>query len=803
MKKIKISIMTILVAISTIIGTQTVQAASSEPIEIRTVEDLMAISNDPSASYILMNDIDLSETKKGGSLDTGHGWTPIDYFTGVLDGNGYRIKNLNMYGSELENYQFIGFINTCEDGTIKNIGFTDVDIDITNSKYTQFGTICGWSYGYSAKIENCYVTGNINISIEQYGGLIGGCCAINQGNYIDNCFNAADIKVKGDNGNLRLYVYGVAEHSEKSYNVGNINTSGFDGNIYIYGASKDDDNNYYLNSAIENITAEVNNGTKLTSAMMKMQGSFTGFDFANTWEIDPYCSYKYPQLKNNRIVRLTSLDLTAPSKLVYDQGDELDLSDAKVKLNYEDDVNSTIPLTKGMLSGYDMSKIGKQTVNVTYGGISKTFDIEVKEIPVESVSIISNLSIYRPESKQITATILPERASDKKLAWTSSDTSIATVSDGLVRAKNPGTVTITATSVNGKIAECQVTVMVAATSILLDKTEATLEVGGTDVIKANVLPLECTDEVKWKSDNDNVVQVSNGKIIAVAGGTTTITAYTDSGIEAKCKVTVEIPVTSISVQETLNIYSAKSETLTVTFTPENASNRQLTWNSADPNIASVSEDGAVRGKSAGTTTITATSVNGKTASCKVTVLVACVSLSLDKSSYELQVGNIGKITVTAEPANSADVIKWKTSDANVVDVDNGEVYAIGEGKATITAYTDNGVEAQCVVTVTNAAKVIKQVKDVSVKLKTVKNVKGKKLKLTLTGKSICDGYEIQYASKKNFSGKKTIKKTSGSATINKLKKGKQYYVRARGYKTIQGKVYYGKWSSVKKVKIKK
>ena len=567
--------------------------------------------------------------------------------------------------------------------------------------------------------------------------------------------------------------------------------------------SSEKENNYYLSTSVQAGTENDSNDKALTESMMKMQGSFTGFDFANTWEIDPYCSYKYPQLKNNRIVRLTSLDLTAPSKLVYDQGDELDLSDAKVKLNYEDDVNSTIPLTTGMLSGYDMSKIGKQTVNVTYGGISKPFDIEVKEIPVESVSIISNLSIYRPESKQITATILPERASDKKLAWTSSDTSIATVSDGLVRAKNPGTVTITATSVNGKIAECQVTVMVAATSILLDKTEATLEVGGTDVIKANVLPLECTDEVKWKSDNDNVVQVSNGKIIAVAGGTTTITAYTDSGIEAKCKVTVEIPVTSISVQETLNIYSAKSETLTVTFTPENASNRQLTWNSADPNIASVSEDGAVRGKSAGTTTITATSVNGKTASCKVTVLVACVSLSLDKSSYELQVGNIGKITVTAEPANSADVIKWKTSDANVVDVDNGEVYAIGEGKATITAYTDNGVEAQCVVTVTNAAKVIKQVKDVSVKLKTVKNVKGKKLKLTLTGKSICDGYEIQYASKKNFSGKKTIKKTSGSATINKLKKGKQYYVRARGYKTIQGKIYYGKWSSVKKVKIKK
>ena len=61
---------------------QNVEAADEAPIEIRTVSDLMAIENNPSGSYILMNDIDLSETKKGGELDTGHGWTPIPEFSG-------------------------------------------------------------------------------------------------------------------------------------------------------------------------------------------------------------------------------------------------------------------------------------------------------------------------------------------------------------------------------------------------------------------------------------------------------------------------------------------------------------------------------------------------------------------------------------------------------------------------------------------------------------------------------------------------------------------------------------------------
>lgn len=737
-------------------------------------------------------------------MDTGHEWTPIKRFSGVLDGNGYRISNLTMYGdvSEISDEQYDGpsvggLVDILEgNGCIKNLALVDIDVDI-EYKYDSsfnFGGICGnaveYDYEHDAYISKCYVSGTIKSNGEHIciGGIVGWGYGYHL--YITDCLNLADITAESTDYDI-AGIIGYADDScvINCYNAGQINGANVSA-VGRYSGLKE--NNYYLSTSVQAGTENDSNDKALTESMMKMQGSFTGFDFTNTWEIDPYCSYKYPQLKNNRIVRLASLDLTAPTKLVYDQGDELDLSDAKVKLNYEDEVNSTIPLTKGMLSGYDMSKIGKQTVNVTYGGMSKTFDIEVKEIPVESVSIIPSLSIYRPESKQITAAILPERASDKKLTWTSSDTSIATVSDGLVKAKNPGTVTITAASTNGKTAQCQVTVMVAATSILLDKTEVTLEVGGTDLIKANVLPLECTDEVKWRSDNDNVVQVSNGKIIAVAGGSTTVTAYTDGGIEAKCKITVEIPVTNISLLETLNIYSAKAETLTVTFTPENASNRKLTWNSADPNIASVSEESVVRGKSAGTTTITATSANGKTASCKVTVLVACVSLSLDRSSYELQVGSIGKLTVTAEPANSADVIKWKTSDANVADVDNGEVYAVGEGKATITAYTDNGVETQCVVTVTNAAKLIKQVKDVSVKLKSVKNVKGKKLKLTLTGKSICDGYEIQYATKKNFGGKKTITKTESTVTIKKLKKGKLYYVRARGYKNIQGTVYYGK-----------
>lgn len=509
---------------------------------IRTVNDLLAISDNPSGSYILMNDIDLSGTKKGGSLDTGHGWTPINSFSGVLDGNGYRIKNLNMYGNEIKD-QYIGFIGECS-GKIENIGFVDayIDLDIINHTYTYFGIICGAAY--SANIKNCYVTGNINISRESFGNgtLIGGCCGDNTGSNIENCINVANIDVQGDESNGTLDAYGVTYSSQKSYNIGKINTSGFNGSVSIYGATNSGSNNYYLNSSLENVTDSAGSGTKLTSAMMKMQGSFTGFDFTDTWEIDPYCSYKYPQLKNNRIVRVSAVDLTAPTKLVYNQGDKLDLTNATIKVSYEDGINSTIKLTEEMLSGYDMEKIGEQTVTVTFGGMKKTFDIEVKEIPVTDVSLHGNVTMYSGEKKTLIANIAPVNASYKDVTWESGNTTVATVNvNGELTAKNAGKTMITATTHNGLKATCMVEVVVPCAQISLNKTEISLNVGQKEAVTAIVYPLESEDVVKWRTTNDSIAIVDgDGLITGMSEGSAIVTAYTDNGVEIDCYVYVNV-----------------------------------------------------------------------------------------------------------------------------------------------------------------------------------------------------------------------------------------------------------------------
>ena len=110
---------------------------------------------------------------------------------------------------------------------------------------------------------------------------------------------------------------------------------------------------------------------------MSMPGVFTGFDFENTWEIDPNSTYKYPQLKGNRHQRVEGISIESlPNKLDYAQGEDITTDGGNIKITYEGGYDTTVLLTKDMLSGYDMSIVGTQTVKVNYGG--KTAEFEIK-----------------------------------------------------------------------------------------------------------------------------------------------------------------------------------------------------------------------------------------------------------------------------------------------------------------------------------------------------------------------------------------------------------------------------------------
>ena len=376
--------------------------------------------------------------------------------------------------------------------------------------------------------------------------------------------------------------------------------------------------------------------------------------------------------------------------------------------------------------------VGKGSAYITVlteGGLKATYEVVVttetpKNVDVTSISLNKQKeTIYVGNTLSLTANINPTNATNKSIKWTSSDNSIATVTNGLVKGIKEGSVTITATSNNGKTATCVVTVSKSKTtsseikveSITLNNTNVTVNEGSAALLMAKVSPENATNKtITWTSSNTSVATVTNGLIRGIKEGTTTITAKSSNGVVATSKVKVEkvqgeVVVTSVTLNPTsLNIKVGETSSITSAISPASATNKTITWSSSNPSVATVS-GGIVKGIKEGSATITATSSNGKTATCNVTVTktqttVNVSSIILGKTSLEIKVGDSSTLTTTISPSNATDkTITWTSSNTSVATVNNGVVTGKSVGTATITAKSNNGKTATCTVTVKEVA----------------------------------------------------------------------------------------------------
>ena len=163
------------------------------------------------------------------------------------------------------------------------------------------------------------------------------------------------------------------------------------------------------------------------------------------------------------------------------------------------------------------------------------------------------------------------------------------------------------------------------TSVSLNKPQLSLTEGGSSTLTAAIMPTDTTENktVRWSSSNTKVATVSGGKVTAVAAGEATITVKTVNGKSASCKVTVTKkakPITSVSLNKSqLTLTEGGSSTLTATIAPtDTTQSKTLSWSSSNTKVAKVS-GGKVTAVTAGKATITVKTVNGKSASCIVTV----------------------------------------------------------------------------------------------------------------------------------------------------------------------------------------
>ena len=418
-----------------------------------------------------------------------------------------------------------------------------------------------------------------------------------------------------------------------------------------------------------------------------------------------------------KVIPVTSVTLDKTT-LTLTEGDETTLT-ATVKPDDATDKTVTWSTSDASVATVTDGKVkalkaGTATITAKAGDKTATcaVTVQAKVIPVTSMWLDkSELELTEGDEAVLTATVMPENATDKTVTWTSSNTSVATVTNGKVKAVKAGTATITAKA-GDKSAKCTVTVLpsfIAVTSVTLDKTTLGLVEGDQAVLTATVSPDNATEPaVTWTTSNASFATVEDGMVTAVKAGTAVITAKAGDK-SAKCTVTVTaafVPVTSVTLNKTtLEMTEGDEATLTATVKPDNATDKTVTWTSSDATVATVM-DGKVKALKAGSVTITATA-GEKSATCAITVkakVIPVTSITLDKTTLSLTAGDEATLIATVKPDNATDkTVTWTSSDPSVATVADGKVHAVKLGIAVITAKAGDKT-ATCTVTV--AAKVI-------------------------------------------------------------------------------------------------
>lgn len=345
--------------------------------------------------------------------------------------------------------------------------------------------------------------------------------------------------------------------------------------------------------------------------------------------------------------------------------------------------------------------------------IQAQMTVQITE-PVSSIQISAPQSIavidLDSEAKQLqlSATVLPENAS-QTIQWKSSNDKVATVdANGLVTAKKAGTITITATATDGsgvrgsyKIRVCK-----AVRSITISGVTK-LGGGQSASLSASVQPKEAENRrVVWSVNCDKSVASISSKgylttkaVETVTSITVTATSAENKNISASWTVTIYPKATSVKLNGATSwLDVGGSMQLSGTVAPDTAL-KKLRWTSSNSRVATVDENGLVKGIKAGTVTITCRTTDGsnRSASVRLTVGIPATQVTIT-GNLVLKAGKSQQLRATVEPTNATvKRVRWSIScGSEVATVRNGLVKAAANVESqvvTVTAQVEDGSQA--------------------------------------------------------------------------------------------------------------
>lgn len=332
---------------------------------------------------------------------------------------------------------------------------------------------------------------------------------------------------------------------------------------------------------------------------------------------------------------------------------------------------------------------------------------------VEGITMdFDTVTLNVKEEFRLTTVINPSTATNQNLIWSSSNDKIVKVDNtGMITAVASGNATIIVqTEDGGYIDMTNVTVLQPVTSIELSQTEMSVKKGTVFWLNATVLPDTADNKnITWYSSDTSLATVAqDGMVTTLACGTVTISCVSeDNGTTAYCVVEITEPVTGL----TLNTYYQEMVTgtkfvIVPTVEPFDAINKNVTYISSDPEIASVDVNGVVTALKGGTCEIIVTTVESNvTRTCTIVVKEYVSSIEITDNPEFLNITesvDLG-VKVGTETATNKGVI-WFSNNPNIATVDqNGKVtgVAVGHVVITATAVDGSGVSHSVIIKVIN------------------------------------------------------------------------------------------------------
>lgn len=648
------------------------EGTKDSPYLIHNPSELDQVRNYPEAYFELANDIDMSSYTGVNAS----GFSAIPSFTGHFDGKNHFIKNMTLTGSGL-------FEKLDKGAVIQNLLIRDIAF---RSIKGNTGVIVGSLEGAS-RVVNCHVEveieSDVDLAYNYVGGLVGQ--AIN-GSIIDRCsFNGKMIlpnvvQMGGIVGMLSLdsrltntvsygqitglnYVGGLVGLTQSGSLIRNsyssMDVTGAMGIGGIIGSNQSRIENVYSNGVVKleklpkaiyvgkaagiaGETAIGMSGTGFITRTFALNDTIMGEkELARVAYADAYTDWQGRKAMDSNYALSTML-------LGADLESLEIVSDTNCALNRRNGLSGTLEDFNEEYYKKAGWSFGNDSISpwVFSGNRPRLwFEFLVRGIEFPSSKIV----LAKGETYTLQPTVFPAEATDKSILYSSSDNSIASVNqDGVVKGIKPGTVEITALTVDGGYtAKCKVEVVIPVEQVIFAKDVVYVEYGGTYLLETTVLPEDATNKsLLYRSMDDNVALMYGATIAGVNLGETKVIAVSeDGGASDTCTVIVAMPTSAIYLNETSITLDGNNPSyqLEVSVYPSNSVHGDFLWSSRDESVATVSETGLVTAVGKGETVVDV-KIEGSdiSANCNVIVTGSVGNESMSESQLSVNTldGNI-------------------------------------------------------------------------------------------------------------------------------------------------------------------